>query len=65
MKTWTVPMATTALWIVLVVVIGYWRMFYTWQLGSVAAFLFHYIPILILILIVLLSLEAGYFRWRR
>jgi len=51
-------LATLAAWALLVVAIGYWRMFYAWRLGSAFQFFFHYMPILIAVLIVVLSLEG-------
>jgi hypothetical protein len=55
-------LATLAAWAVLVVAIGYWRMFYAWRLGSTFQFFFLYMPILIAVLVVVLSVEGLFLR---
>jgi hypothetical protein len=57
----TVLLATVGLWVVVVLAVGYWRMFYAWRLGAAFLFFFQYIPVLSLILAVVLSSELLYF----
>jgi len=46
---------TLAAWAVLVVAIGYWRIFYAWRVGSTFRFVLHDMPILFAVLVVVLS----------
>jgi hypothetical protein len=57
-----VVLATLVAWVLLVVAIGYWRMFYAWRLGSTFQFFFHYMPILIAALVVVLLVEGLFLR---
>jgi hypothetical protein len=57
-------LVTVSLWLLLVVALGYWRMFYAWRLGSVIVFLSIYLPILALLLLIALLLQNLYFARR-
>jgi len=57
-----IVLATLAVWVLLVLAIGYWRMFYAWRLGNTIQFFFHYMPILIAVLLVLLLVEGLFLR---
>jgi hypothetical protein len=57
-----IMLATLAAWALLVVALCYWRMFYAWRLGSTFQFFFHYMPILIAVLVVVLSVEGLFLR---
>jgi len=52
-------------WVVLLVVVGYWRICYAWQMGNFFKFMFHDIPLLILALIMFLSVDWFLFRISR
>lgn len=64
MKLQTRLLITAALWLLLVVALGYWRMFHAWQWGSFVVFFTEYLPLLGLLLVILLVLESLYFRRR-
>jgi hypothetical protein len=55
---------TIAVWLLLVLALGYWRMVYAWKWGSFAVFFTQYVPLLGLSLIILLVVEMLYVRWR-
>jgi hypothetical protein len=57
--------ATLAARAVLVVAIGYWRMFYAWRVGSTFRFVLHDMTILIAVLVVVLSVEGLFLRRSR
>ncbi len=55
---------TTGLWLLLVAALGYWQMFFAWHWGNAAIFFFHSLPLAVLGLIVIVSLEIIFFRPR-
>jgi hypothetical protein len=58
----TLLVVTIGLWLMVVIVLGYWRMFYAWQWGNAAIFFFHTLPLLTLGLVLIVILEALFFR---
>ena len=56
--------ATVLVWLAVVVVVGFWRVFYAWHLGNGLIFFTQFFPRLLLILIAVLALEYFYFRNR-
>jgi len=61
----TLLLITIALWLLLVSFLGYWRMFFAWHLGNSWTFLFHSLPLAVLALLVIVTLEVLFFRPRR
>ncbi len=55
---------TTGLWLLLVAALGYWQMFFAWHWGSSMIFFFHSLPLAVLGLIVIVTLEIIFFRPR-
>jgi hypothetical protein len=56
--------ATVLVWLVVVVALGYWRMFYAWRWGNLLIFATQLFPRLVLILVAVLAAEYFYFRDR-
>jgi len=53
---------TVALWLLVVIAIGYWRLDYAWHWGDFLIFFFHSLPLLVLSLGVIIIVEALLFR---
>jgi len=60
----TLLMITVALWLLLVMFLGYWRMFFAWHWGNAAIFFLHWLPVAVLALLVIVTLEVLFFRPR-
>ena len=58
----TLLLITIGLWLIVVVALGYWRMFYAWHLGNAAIFFLHSLPLLVLGLLLILIVEALFSR---
>jgi len=53
---------TIGSWLLVVIALGYWRMFYAWRLGNAAIFFLHSLPLLVLGLLLIVILETLFFR---
>ena len=60
----TLLLITVVLWLIFVIVFGYWRMFYAWHWGNAAIFFLHSLPLAVLALLVIVILEVLFFRPR-
>jgi len=53
---------TIGFWLMVVVALGYWRMYYAWHLGNAVIFFLHSLPLLVLGLALILILETLFSR---
>ena len=61
----TLLLITIALWLLVVIFLGYWKMFFAWHWGNAAIFFLHSLPLAVLALLVIVTLEVLFFRARR
>ena len=61
----TLLLITVGLWLLIVLVVGYWQMVYAWRFGNGLMFFFHWLPLFALSLFVIVIVEVLLFRFKR
>jgi hypothetical protein len=64
MKSRTLILATIAVWIIVVVAAGVWKLNYAWRWGGGVVYFLLYVPVLIVLLVIVLSIEIFVRPWR-
>lgn len=60
----TLLLITVGFWLLMVIALGYWRMYHAWHWGNDLTFFFHSLPLLVLGLVLIVILETLFFRSR-